>query len=61
MSRGSNAYEQCVIRCPVSCLVHSSGRPAQRDYLENFHPVSRHHNTVIPANPSYNRKFFAFN
>ena len=28
MSRGSNAHEQFVTRCPVSCLVHSPGRPA---------------------------------
>ena len=28
MSQGSNAHEQCVIRCPVPRLVHSPGRPA---------------------------------
>ena len=28
MSQGSNAYEQCVTRYPVSLLVHSPGRPA---------------------------------
>ena len=28
MSLGSNAYEQCVIRCPVSRLVHSPGHLA---------------------------------
>ena len=28
MNRGSNAHEQCFTRCPVSCLVHSLGRPA---------------------------------
>ena len=28
MSRGSNAHEQFVTRCPVSRLVHSPGRPA---------------------------------
>ena len=27
-SRGSNAHEQCVTRCPVPGLVHSPGRPA---------------------------------
>ena len=27
MSHGSNAHEQCVTRCPFSCLVHSPGRP----------------------------------
>ena len=29
MSRGSNAHEQLVTRCPVSRLVHSSGHPAR--------------------------------
>ena len=28
MNLGSNAHEQCVTRCPVSCLVYSLGRPA---------------------------------
>ena len=28
MSRGSNAHEQSVTRCPVFRLVHSLGRPA---------------------------------
>ena len=28
MSRGSNAHEQSVTRCPVFRLVHSPGRPA---------------------------------
>ena len=28
MSRGSNAHEQCVTRCPVFRLVYSLGRPA---------------------------------
>ena len=28
MSRGSNAREQCVTRCPVSRLVHLPGHPA---------------------------------
>ena len=50
MSRGSNGHEQCVTRCPVSRLVHSLGQAGKRDYLENFQPVSRHHNTGIPAN-----------
>ena len=50
MSRGSNAHEQCITRCPVSRLVHSPGRPAKSDYLESFHPGSQHHNTGIPAN-----------
>ena len=27
MSRGSNAHEQRITRCPVSRLVHSPGRP----------------------------------
>ena len=27
MSHRSNAHEQCVTRCPFSCLVHSPGCP----------------------------------
>ena len=36
---------------PLSCFSLGSfpGPPGKRDYLENFHPGSRHHNTGIPA------------
>ena len=36
---------------PLSCLLLCSfaGPPGRRDYLENLHPGSRHHNTEIPA------------
>ena len=36
---------------PLSCFSLGSfaGPPGKRDYLENFHPWSRHHNTGIPA------------
>ena len=39
------AYAQCVIRCPVSRLVHSPGRPVS---VITFHPGSRNHNTETP-------------
>ena len=37
---------------PLSCfsLASFAGPPGKSDYLENFHPRSRHHNTGIPAN-----------
>ena len=37
---------------PLSCfsLRSFAGQAGKRDYLENFQPVSRHHNTGIPAN-----------
>ena len=37
---------------PLSCFSLSSfaGPPEKRDYLENFHPRSRHHSTGIPSN-----------
>jgi len=50
---------------PLSCFFFYcfAWPPGKRDYLENFHPGSWHHNTGIPANKSgwlvrlsYNRK-----
>ena len=37
---------------PLSCFSFGSfaGPPGKRDYLDNFHHGSRHHNTGIPAN-----------
>ena len=37
---------------PLSCFSLGSfaGPPGKRDYSENFHAGSRHHNTGIPAN-----------
>ena len=47
---GSSAHEQHVTRCPVSRLVNlSAGLPGKRDYMENFQPGSRHHDTGISA------------
>ena len=47
-------WTQCAwaVCYPLSCFSLGSfaGSPDERDYLENFHPRSRHHNTGIPAN-----------
>ena len=47
-------WKQCAraVCYPLSCFSISSfaGPPEKRDYLENFHPRSRHHSTGIPAN-----------
>ena len=48
MSRGSNAHEQCVIRC--FSLGSFAGPPGKRDYLENCPLGTQHHNTGIPTN-----------
>ena len=50
------AWKQCAwaVCYPLSCFSLGSfaGPPGKRDYLENFHLGSRHHNTGIPANRS---------
>ena len=60
MSRESNAHEQRVIRCPVSPLVHSPGRPAS---VITFKIATREPDITIQgfqltglAGLSYNRK-----
>ena len=46
----SSAHEQRVTRCPVSRLVNLLAElPGKRDYMENFQPGSRHHDTGISA------------
>ena len=49
-------WKQCAwaVCYPLSCFSLGSfaGSLGKRDYLENFHPGSRHHNTGIPANRS---------
>ena len=67
MSHGSNAHEQCVTRCPFSCLVHSPGRP---ESVITWKMSTRNPGITILgsqltglARLSYNRKLivFAFN
>ena len=60
MSRGSNAHEQFVTRCPVSRLVHSPGRPAsvitwKMTTRTRYHKVQGFQLTGL-AGLSYNRK-----
>ena len=46
-------WKQCAwaVCYPLSCLSLGSfaGPPGKRDYLENFHAGSRHHNTGMPV------------
>ena len=45
MEIGSSAIEQC-----VNLLLFLAWFICRGDYLENFQPGSRHHNTCIPSN-----------